>query len=80
MKNISMHYSVPTAKSSFCQLIDSFEVKCFNGVPFVDPFYSLHWAKLKTFFKIFFVSVLVDMKGERIALNTEPLFFSNPVS
>ena len=45
VKNISLHYNVPTAESLFCQLIDSFEAKCFNGVPFVDPFYSLHWAK-----------------------------------
>lgn len=48
VKNISLHYNVPTAKSSICQLIDSFESKCFNGVTFVDPFYSFHWAKLKT--------------------------------
>ena len=53
VKNISRHYNVPIVKSSFCQLIDSFEAKCFNGVPFVDPFYSLHGAKVKTSFKIF---------------------------
>ena len=39
MKNISLHYNVPTAKSSFCQLIDSFEAKWINSliVPFVYP-------------------------------------------
>lgn len=37
-----LHYNVPTAKASFCQLIDSFEAKYINGFSFVDPFYSLH--------------------------------------
>ena len=74
-----LHYNVPTAKSSFCQLIDYFEAKYINGVSFVDPFYSLHWAKLKTYCLKIFVCVC-RYKGERIALNTEPLFFSNPVS
>ena len=78
VKNSSLHY-VPTAKSSFCQLIDSFEAKYINGVSFVDAFYSLHWAKLKTYCLKLFVCVC-RYKGERIALNTEPLFFSNPVS
>ena len=64
MKNISLHYNVQTAKSS--QLLDSFEAKCFNGAPFVDPFYSLHWAKLGTYCFNFF-----------IVLNTEP-FFQQP--
>ena len=79
VKNISLHYNVPTAKSSFCQLIDSFEAKYINVVSFVDPFYSLHWAKLKTYCLKIFVCVC-RYKGERTALNTEPLFFSNPVS
>ena len=47
-------------KSSFCQLIDSFEAKCFNGVPFVDPFYSLHWAEFKTYLLKFSVCVCVS--------------------
>ena len=74
-----MHYNVPTAKSSFCQLINSFEAKYINGVPFVDPFYSLQRAKLKTYCLNFFlyVSVSVYIKQERIALNTEP-FFQQP--
>lgn len=49
MKNISLHYNVPTAKSSFCQLIDSFEAKWINGVPFVYPGQS-------------YMSVSVDIK------------------
>ena len=60
MQNISLHNSVPIAKSSFCQLIDSFKAKCFNGVPFKDRFYSLHWAKFKTYFFKFSVCVCVS--------------------
>ena len=35
---LSIQYYVPTAKSLFCQLMDPFEAKYFDGVPFVDPF------------------------------------------
>ena len=67
VKNISLHYNVATAKSSFCQLIDSFEAKCFA-----------QGKGKKIFLNFLSVSVSVDIKGERIVLNTEPFFFQQP--
>ena len=77
VKNISLHYNVPKAKSSFCQLIDSFEAKYINGVSFVDPFYSLHWAKLKTYCLKRFVCVC-RYKGRKNCAEYRTSFFQQP--
>ena len=74
MKNISLHYNIPTAKSSFCQLKDSFEAKWINGVPFVYP------GKRKKKLKFFICVCVSGYKRERFVLNTKPFFFSNPVN
>ena len=44
LKNLSLQYYDPTAKSSFClQLMDSFQAKCFDGW----SFFTACWLKLK---------------------------------